>query len=269
MQLQIEKVINRSVPDVFDAVKAGRIFMNCGADSSASEFDFRVGGKYRLEFKNIGKFNAGEFIEIVPNKKIVFSWHQNFSSGGPADTRVTIELFAEGAGTRLFLKHEGFTDQEVCDGHKQGWTAGIDDLTLEIERGRLRMVRTYPVSVHELYEYCKSPTGLFGAMGDLSRGEIAVKVGGQYRVPTKNGQVRGEFLELEPDKKVSFSWLESCGQPMANSRVTLNFSAREKGAAVELIHEGLPTTEDQMKHRVGWESLTREMANRLGRIPWP
>lgn len=50
--LKVEKVISREVKDVFKSLQEGKLFMNCGADSNSIEIDFRVGGKYKLNFKN-------------------------------------------------------------------------------------------------------------------------------------------------------------------------------------------------------------------------
>ena len=66
-QVKVEKVIGRSVSDVFHALKQGLLFMNCRADSRSMKIDFHVGGKYHIDFWSQGKFNFGEFLEIIPD----------------------------------------------------------------------------------------------------------------------------------------------------------------------------------------------------------
>jgi uncharacterized protein YndB with AHSA1/START domain len=136
--------------------------MNCGSDSNSINIDFRVGGKYKINFYNNKKSNWGEFLEIIPNQKIVFSWCQTFDDDQKPDTKVTIELFAEGSKTKLVLEHRGFKDQPLCDAHTQGWTTGITDLASEMEGGHIRLVRRYDVPREKLYEAFKELKVLTG-----------------------------------------------------------------------------------------------------------
>jgi uncharacterized protein YndB with AHSA1/START domain len=266
-QVKTEKMIAKPVSEVFRALKEGRLFMNCSADSGSMKIDFRVGGKYHVEFKNIGKSNYGEFLEIVPDKKIVFSWCQQFGVSQKPDTQVTIELFPEGSKTKLALLHTGFTDKEICDGHNRGWTNGINDLAEEMQNGRLRMVRDFGVPVEKLFESCKSSAGMFGIMGDVSKGTLDFRTGGKYQVPTKKGEVKGDFLEIIPNKKIIFSWLMGCDKPLENSKVTLTFNRDDDTSSwMELVHDGLNTEDDQKAHRTGWEMVTEKMAENLGRV---
>lgn len=148
--LKIEKVISKSAKEVFKSLQEGKLFMNCSADSNSIEIDFRVGGKYKLDFKNHKVSNWGEFLEIIPDQKIVFSWCQTFGPDQKPDTRVSIELFADGPKTKLVLEHKGFKDKESCDNHYQGWNGGLTDLTSEMEMGQIRLCRRYDTSVDKL-----------------------------------------------------------------------------------------------------------------------
>lgn len=262
-QLKLEKIIARPASDVFRALQEGRLFMNCGFASDTMKIDFRVGGKYHIDLRHMAKSNFGEFLDIVPNKKIVFSWCQVFDENQKPDTKVTIELFEQGNQTRLVLEHTGFHNKDVCDGHTQGWTSGLDDLSAEIQEGRLRMVRSFSLPVEKVFEACKNPSSFFAFMGDLSKGTVDVRTGGQYQVPTKKGEVKGEFLEIIPNKKISLSWLVGCSGPLKNSQVTLNFNIKNNGSSLELIHSGLLTEEEQKAHRAGWEHVTAQLSKTL------
>ena len=259
-QVKIEKTIGRSVGDVFNALKAGRLFMNCGCDSKTMQIDFRVGGKYHVDFWSHGKDNFGEFLEIVPDRKIVFSWCESFVPDRKPDTRVSIELFPEGSRTRMVVIHTGFTTKEICDAHQSGWMAGIDDFGNEHDAARLRLVRIYQAPVSEMFAMCKNPETFFAFMGDVSHGTIDYKVGGKFQVPNDHGGIAGEFLEIVNDRKISFSWLRGCTGPLSNSKVSLMFTATDKGdARLELIHDGLTNEKDLAAHRQGWESVFQSM----------
>jgi len=261
LSLKVEKIIRRPAPEVFDALKSGLLFMNCSANSTTMKIDFRVGGRYHIDFVSMKKSNYGEFLEIVPDKKIVFTWCQAPSPGQKPDTTVTIDLFSEGSSsTRLVLQHEGFKDQATCDAHMGGWTSGLGDMSAELESGRLRLVRRFTVPVDVLFTTLKNPENFFAHMGNLDKGHVDFKVGGHYDLPNDFGGVRGEFLEIVPSEKIKMSWLGGCGGPFKDSSVTLLIHKRDNGSALELIHEGLASKDAQQSHREGWEHVTHQMA---------
>jgi uncharacterized protein YndB with AHSA1/START domain len=97
---------------------------------SLAELDLRVGGKYRIVFGGPeGKDNecAGIYKEIVPNRKLVFTWCWPNSTPERV-SQVTILLRAEGGGTDLEFRHEQFFDEAARDGHNRGWTAALSKL---------------------------------------------------------------------------------------------------------------------------------------------
>jgi uncharacterized protein YndB with AHSA1/START domain len=264
LQLKTEKLINKPASDVFQALKGGLLFMNCGADSSTLKIDFRVGGKYQIDFKNHSLVNFGEFTEIIPNKKISFSWCQTFGPDQKPDTQVTIELFEDGPKTRLVLVHTGFKDQATKENHQKGWTDGINDFDKQMESGTLRMLRSFNVSPERLYEVCKNPETFFAFMGDLSKGSVDFKVGGKYQVPNGFDGISGEFLEIVPNKKIVFSWQKGVSGPLKNSKVNILINKKDDGtSALEIVHEGLTTFTEQQAHRGGWDAVAKNIKEGL------
>lgn len=92
--------------------------------------DFRVGGTYKIDMPlcENGKTvtMSGTFKEIVPNKKLVYTW-SNSSTEFPADdTLVTVEFAAIGDTTELTLKHTNFKTEHSAQGHTQGWTDALE-----------------------------------------------------------------------------------------------------------------------------------------------
>ncbi len=260
--LKIEKLIATSPANVFRAIGEGRLFLNCSAAHDTIKVDFKVGGKYHIDFVSYEKSNWGEFLEIIPNQKIVFTWCQDPTPGSKPDTTVTITLKEESGKTKLTLTHVGFTDLELRDAHNGGWNGGLDDLFHEMIDGRLRFSRYFETPVEKLYELCKNPASFLGALGDLSRAKIDFKIGGHYFVPTEKGEIKGEFLEIKPNQTIAFSWLSApCGEALTrDTKVTLNFDTEEEGGSwLELIHEGLMTESQQKAHRAGWDGLITKM----------
>jgi uncharacterized protein YndB with AHSA1/START domain len=265
-EVKVERLIKKPVSEVFRALKEGRLFLNCSADSEEMKIDFRVGGKYYLNFKNHGVTNFGEFIEIIADRKIVFTWCESFEESRVPSTKVTIELFPDGKQTLLKLVHSGFSSKDVRDSHEKGWTGGINDMSEEIQSGKIRMVRVFPVPVAKLYETCTNPKTFFGILGDSEKGTYEFKIGGQYCFPTKKHEIKGEFLEIVPGKKIVFTWQSApCGiQLTHDTKVTLLFDDEDEGgSSLELIHELLDTEELQKSHRKGWEMVTDKMSELL------
>lgn len=226
--LKVEKVIPKTPAEVFRAIGEGRLFTNCGADHESMKIDFKVGGKYSIEFLNHNMKNQGEFLEIIPNQKIAFTWCQDYDSNPTPDTKVVIELKDLGGKTALTVTHTGFTDLENRNGHEGGWNGGLEDLSQEITNGRLRLMRKFPVPIERLYETCKNPSTFPGA----------------------------KLLETIPNEKIVFDFDHE-------TKVTLTFESEDKkedGSWITLIHEGLKTESQQKAHREGWDSLLKNLS---------
>ena len=71
---------------------------------------------------------TGVYEEIVPNQKLVFSWQCSAFPG--EETRVTVQFTADGAGTRVALRHENFQEPETHQVHSMGW----DSCLISIDR---------------------------------------------------------------------------------------------------------------------------------------
>jgi len=85
------------------------------------ELDPRPGGVYRVVVA--GLYPAvGEFVEVVPNEKVAFTfgWDAEDNPIGPGSTRVEYTLHPEGDKTRVRITHSGLPD-EVVEPHAQGW----------------------------------------------------------------------------------------------------------------------------------------------------
>lgn len=90
-------------------------------------FDFKVGGAFKIDMEmpdGTHNIAAGEFLEIVKDKKICMSWRwlESPTAHNPTyDSVLTISLAEAGAGTDLTLTHEKLADQTDVDNHTGGW----------------------------------------------------------------------------------------------------------------------------------------------------
>jgi uncharacterized protein YndB with AHSA1/START domain len=97
---------------------------------SLAELDVRVGGRFRIVFGGPdGSANecAGVYKEVVPDRKLVFTWHWPRTTPERVSL-VTIEFKAAAGGTELDFSHEQFFDEQARDGHQRGWSAALDKL---------------------------------------------------------------------------------------------------------------------------------------------
>ena len=88
---------------------------------TVADIDPQPGGVYRVLCA--GQFqSAGEFVEIVPQEKVVFTfgWEQEGNPITPGSTTVEITLQPEGDKTRVRLAHRGLPDDAIRN-HSDGW----------------------------------------------------------------------------------------------------------------------------------------------------
>jgi len=92
----------------------------------------RVGGKFRWDLSNSEGEKmtvSGEYRELQPGKKIVFTWQwQDDETWENHSSVVTVELEEAGGGTELRLRHEQLPNEESRDGHNRGWNSALDKL---------------------------------------------------------------------------------------------------------------------------------------------
>jgi uncharacterized protein YndB with AHSA1/START domain len=94
--------------------------------------DARVGGTFRWDIINSEGEEMtmrGEFRELQPDKKIVFTWQWEDDEDWKNHTSiVTVELYDRDGGTELRLTHEQLPNEESRDGHTRGWESALDKL---------------------------------------------------------------------------------------------------------------------------------------------
>jgi uncharacterized protein YndB with AHSA1/START domain len=109
------------------------------SDSEVLEMEFRVGGNERMRFRGENGMvftNHTIYRDIVPERRIVFSYTMSLGDKCFSSSQATIELLPTQKGTDLI-----FTEQaaffEGADGPKmreEGWRLLLDQLALEMAR---------------------------------------------------------------------------------------------------------------------------------------
>ncbi len=94
--------------------------------------DPRKGGKFKMGREADGRTTTGDFLEVVPNQLLVYTWRMNdydkstgkripnWSDDKPS--RVTVKFEKEDKGTKITVTHEGFPERdEEYWAHEVGW----------------------------------------------------------------------------------------------------------------------------------------------------
>jgi uncharacterized protein YndB with AHSA1/START domain len=95
---------------------------------TGAELEPVPGGRYRVMVQ--GKHPAvGEFVEVVPDTKVVFTfgWDEPDHPIPAGSTEVEITLIPDGGKTRVRLVHRGLPDDAVGD-HTSGWDNYLERL---------------------------------------------------------------------------------------------------------------------------------------------
>jgi uncharacterized protein YndB with AHSA1/START domain len=134
--LEIKRFINAPPARVYkawtDPAELQRWFGPEDVRTIKIDADVRVGGKYRWDLqKQDGEEWSclGEYRELVPGKKIVFTWKwDDDENWAEHNSVVTVELSDRGGGTEVRLVHEKLPSEESRDRHNEGWNSVLDRL---------------------------------------------------------------------------------------------------------------------------------------------
>ena len=103
----------------------------------SATFEPRPGGLYRVEVIP-GNTAAGEFVELDPPRRLVFTWGWEPGGSGrvPVGTStVEIELLPTDEGTMLRFTHRGLPDEDAAQSHAHGWDHYLERLVIAAAGG--------------------------------------------------------------------------------------------------------------------------------------
>jgi uncharacterized protein YndB with AHSA1/START domain len=97
---------------------------------SRAEADPRPGGTYALDI-NAQARARGEFVEVVPYSRVVFTFGWDGDQAvPPGSSTVEVTLSPDGEGTHVRLVHRGITTAEMREQHSLGWQHYLGRLTI-------------------------------------------------------------------------------------------------------------------------------------------
>jgi len=111
--------IDASPQEVYELLTDAELLVEWMAPVAHSEP--RAGGTITWTHVN-GDTVAGEFVELIPGRRVVFTygWDRKDVGIPPGSTTVEIDLRPREGGTELHLVHRGLTEQ-MANAHTGGW----------------------------------------------------------------------------------------------------------------------------------------------------
>lgn len=141
-KLQVRKFINAKRERVFEAWTKPALMKQWFAPGTMTtpdaQADVRVGGAYKITISNdADKLAAsglhivyGVYKEIVPHRKIVFSW--GWEGPDRHESIVTVEFKEKDGGTEVIVTHERLPNAEQAKLHQHGWIGCLDNLAARV-----------------------------------------------------------------------------------------------------------------------------------------
>jgi uncharacterized protein YndB with AHSA1/START domain len=129
--VQVTRLLKAAPQDVFEAWTDPRILKEwlCPDPGVVGEVTCEpaVGGEYRLVmvFDHGAYVITGEYLEVEPPHRLVFTWLSDRTSG---PTQVTVTLCPEGDLTEMTILHERLPSPAYGDSAKGAWTNALDHL---------------------------------------------------------------------------------------------------------------------------------------------
>lgn len=139
--LKIQRTISASVERVYkawtDPRQMGKWFGCAYVTDIKVTQNLLVGGEYQVQMTTdpdgVVVTVHGVYKEVIPNKKLVYTWNSDSIEYPAADTLITVEFIERGKGTEIVLEHKNFALENSVEGHSIGWTAAFNKITELLE----------------------------------------------------------------------------------------------------------------------------------------
>lgn len=101
-----------------------------GVSTAVDHMDVRVGGAFRyvMEGEDDNYPAHGTFLEIVPNRRLAFTWAWENGEIAGVEMLVELDFAAVEGGTELTLTHSKLPSETAREKHTEGWTSSFDCL---------------------------------------------------------------------------------------------------------------------------------------------
>jgi len=126
-----------------------------------------------------------------------------------------------------------------------------------------------PAPIEEVFRHLTDPAAMIRWMGQHATLEPAP--GGSFEIDINGVPIRGQYLEVDPPKRVVVSWgvAGSTDLPPGSTQVEFTLIPTAVGTCLRLVHRNLPPDQAPI-HGIGWNHfLDRLSQAATGRDPDP
>jgi uncharacterized protein YndB with AHSA1/START domain/DNA-binding transcriptional ArsR family regulator len=234
--------------------------------------EFKVGGRYRIDMHEPDGntwSHSGEYKEIDPPNKIVFTWN----SDEVKETQVTVEFIKTAGGTEIILTHEFLPDEEQREQHRGGWTGCLSNLekTLrDIGMGKTEFVYVTYVSTspETLWNALIDPavTAKYWQHENLSDWKPGSKW--EHRSSDSERVLRlvGKVLESSPTRRLVITWAAPAdeGVEEKHSRVKIDIEPLGDVTRLTVTHDRLKPGSEMLEGIMkGWPKVLSSLKSLL------
>jgi uncharacterized protein YndB with AHSA1/START domain len=128
---------------------------------------------------------------------------------------------------------------------------------------------TIEASPEIVFAHLVDPERMVAWMGE--RADLQPEPGGTFAVDVRGTSFRGEYVEVDPPRRVVISWglAGSADFPPGSSRVEFTLTPIPSGTSLSLVHSALPDSYART-HGAGWTNyLARLRISSTGGDPGP
>ena len=138
-RLELHHRYKASLDSIFKAFTQPKLLTRWFAPMNMSvpkvDLDLKVGGECCFTMKDSDGNEVttrGRFLEIVPNKKLAFTW--GWENSHEPVTTVSVSMRQQDGQTVVILTHEGFRNEEERNKHAAGWNDILGKLEDSLQR---------------------------------------------------------------------------------------------------------------------------------------
>ncbi len=129
--IRVTKTFNAPKGAVYETCADEDFFDFCGVDIDSGDCELAVGGAYSYVVDD-DDFVKGEFREIKPNERLVFTWLTQGLDGPTGETLVTLSFSGEGARSELVLEHSGIKHRKTAKAHEEAWVEILEAIAEDL-----------------------------------------------------------------------------------------------------------------------------------------
>jgi len=247
------------------------------APARKAAIERKVGGRFSFECDYRGGVWVldGRIREYDPPRRLAFTW---VTTDVPAEHEsvVAVDFVPKDGGTDVIVTQTGFPTEGKRQENADGWSMLLANIApLLASQRTLRAVarKTIHAPVEAVWRAWTTPEMMRRFMSDGSaaeRFEADVRPGGTFVIDMAYGggsyHHEGEYLEVDPPRRLKFTWWSEWSPRDLNPTVTIDFIANGDSTEIVLVHEGQLDEPTRADHQAGWQGMLDNIETMAGSL---